>query len=403
MKKGLWKYSQFVGETKINEIYEKASKLEGKHIIHINSTYQGGGVAEILNALIPLMNEIGVDAGWRILHGSQDFFTTTKKFFNALQGDDINLTNAKKRVYIETNKKFSTFTHIHHDCVIVHDIPPLPLIRFYRKKQPWIWRCHTDISSPEKGMMSYLKQFINSYDAAVLLSKRFVRKEISPSQLVMPPSIDPLSAKNKEIKDAVIDKYLDKYGITADKPLLCQISRFDKFKDHEGVINIFKEVRKRIACRLVLIGVFASDDPLSQKIYEDVLKKISGDKDITLINTPNDILVNSLQRKSSVIYQKSFKEGFGLTVTEAMWKGAPVIASRIGGIQDQITDGKNGFLLQPADNRGFVERTVQILKNPLLKRRISDAAKKTVKEKFLITTHILNWTNLLNKILLEKK
>jgi len=342
--KNLTKYKKIVGAEKIKEIQEHASRLKGKHILNINSTYQGGGVAEILNSLIPLMNRLGIDAGWRILHGPPDFFMITKKFFNALHGEEINFTRRKQKLYVENCEKFSTFTHIHHDAVIIHDIQPLPLIKFYKKEQPWIWRCHADISAHVPKVFNYLnRNFIHNYDYMVVLSKKFLQQQIAPKQVVMPPSIDPLNAKNKELSDKISSHYLHKFGIYTDKPIICQVSRFDKWKDPMGVVKIFKRVKRRVDCRLVLIGSPALDDPTSQKIYERTIKKVTGAKDIILINLENNILVNVLQRKSAVIIQKSLREGFGLTVSEALWKQTPVVASNVGGISDQIINEKNGY------------------------------------------------------------
>ncbi len=394
----LKKYEPIVGKEAVQEIYKDAERISGRSVLHINSAYQGGGIAEILNNLIPLMNYVGIDAGWRILHASPDFFLITKKFFNALQGESINLTQQKKRIYTETCKKFSVYTHIDHDAVIIHDTQPLPLIKFYKKKQPWIWRCHTDISKPNKEVFSYLHQFIRHYDEMIVLCKRF-RKKNSVPQRVMWPSIDPLSQKNMDLPERVIEKQLSKAGIEQDKPFICQISRFDKWKDHEGVIEIFKRVRKRAPCRLVLMGNTAMDDPEGQAIYESILRKSSGNKDIIVINISNDTLVNALQRRAAVILQKSFKEGFGLTVSEALWKGTPVITSNVGGITEQIVHGKNGYLLDPYDLGGFVQPITKLLRDKKLRNRMGAYGREYVRERFLITRHLHDWVKVLSSIL----
>jgi len=399
----LSKHEQFVGEKKIECIRRKAVKLHGKEILNINSTYQGGGVAEILNSLIPLMNSIDVEAGWRILHGSPDFFRTTKKFGNGLHGEKIHFTKAKQKIYEGTCERFSKFTHIHHDAVIIHDIQPLALAKFYKKRQPWIWRCHSDIEHANRQTYSYLRKFIQKYDYAVMLSEKFVKRDINPPQVVMPPSIDPLNTKNKEIGDEVVHRYLKKFGIPRDKPIVCQISRFDKWKDHLGAIKIFKEVRKKADCRLVLVGGAALDDPMGPIIHEEIIKSAEGDNDIQVIDNAPDILVNSLQRESSVVLQKSLREGFGLTVTEALWKGTPVVASDVGGISSQITDGKNGYLVNPTDLRGFSQRIIKLLKDSQLRRKIGKFGKEYVGKHFLIANHLLNWIALLNKVFEDEK
>ena len=266
--KDLDSYRTIVGDKVISEIYRRAKRLYGIRVLHINSTYYGGGVVEILSSLVPLMNSVGIEMDWRILRGTPDFFTITKKFHNALQGDPINLTEIKKRIYVQTNEEFSSYCRIDHDCVIVHDPQPLPLIKFYKKRQPWVWRCHIDISNPNKELWEFLKGFILRYDMVVISSERYRRKDLPVEQRVIYPAIDPLSPKNMEISPEIINKYLRKFGIPTDKPLIVQISRFDKWKDPEGVIEIFKLVKEKIDCRLVLCGSMAADDPEGWMVYE---------------------------------------------------------------------------------------------------------------------------------------
>jgi len=395
-------YRDIAGVEVLGEIYRKARKLYGKHILHINSTYQGGGVAEILNSLVPLMNDIGIDAGWRTLHGNPDFFTITKKFHNALQGDSLNLTATKKRLYVQANEAFSTFTHIDHDCVIIHDPQPLPLIKFSRNRRPWIWRCHIDLSHPNSQLWDFLTSFILRYHLVVISSENYKRKGLPVEQRIIQPAIDPLTAKNKELSDRDISKYLKKFGIKTDKPIISQISRFDKWKDPEGVISIYKRVREKVDCRLVMSGGVATDDPEGPKIYERLHQKggeLIDKGDVVLIIPENDIFVNALQRKSAVVIQKSIREGFCLAVTEALWKGTPVVASNVGGIPLQIKDGENGFLVQPRDVKGFADRTIKLLQNPDLAREMGEKARETVREKFLITRLLINYLDLLAEVI----
>lgn len=392
-------YSEIVGDEVLSSIYRKARKLTGKHVLHINATYQGGGVAEILGSVVVLMNDIGIDTGWRILHGSPDFFAITKKFHNALQGEPINLTEIKKRLYIRANEDFSVFTHIDHDYVIVHDPQPLPLIKYYAKKQPWIWRCHVDLSTSNNAVWDFLKKFILRYDMVIISSEKYKRKDLPVEQRIIHPAIDPLTPKNMEISQADISKYLKKFGIPRDKPIITQISRFDKWKDPEGVIQVFKLVKKKVDCRLVLCGSMAADDPEGWMIYERVERKAKDwieNKDIILITSENSILVNALQRVSAVIIQKSTREGFGLTVTEALWKGTPVVTSNIGGIPIQIIDGENGFLVEARDKRGFAERIIQLLEKPDLAQEMGKKGKEIVRKNFLITRIISDYLDLLN-------
>ncbi len=398
MKRSLEDYRTIVGDTIISSIYRKARTLYGKHILHINSTYQGGGVAEMLQTLVPLMNDIGIDAGWRILHGNPDFFTVTKKFHNALQGERLNFTKMKRKLYAETNENFSIYTHINHDCVIVHDPQPLPLIKFYKKQQPWIWRCHIDLSNPDHDLWDFMKNFLLRYDTVIVSNKLYLRSDLPTDHRIIPPAIDPLSPKNIEIIDGIIPRTLKKFGVPTDKPLITQISRFDKWKDPLGVLEVFALVKEKVDSRLILCGSMAMDDPEGLKIYEKVKEKAKPfikKGDVILITVENNLLVNILQRVSDVIIQKSVREGFGLTVTEALWKRKPVVASNIGGIPLQIEDGKNGFLLDPDDIKGFAEKIIEILKHPTLGKELGKKGREIVKEKFLITRLLSDYLDLL--------
>ena len=398
MRRRLENYRNIVGDDVIASIFKTARKLYGKHIVHINSTYQGGGVAEMLQTLVPLMNDVGIDTGWRTLHGNPDFFGITKKFHNALQGESLHFTEIKKELYVQANDKFSQYTHLDHDCVIVHDPQPLPLIQFYRKNQPWIWRCHIDLSHPDRDLWNYFKKFLLKYDAVIVSKKDYLKKDLPVDYQIIPPAIDPLSSKNMEIVDGIIPRTLKKFGIPTDKPLITQISRFDKWKDPLGVLEVFKHVKEKIDCRLVLCGSMASDDPEGIEIYEDVKAKAEPflkENDVILMTVENNILVNILQRTSKVIIQKSLREGFGLTVTEALWKGTPVVASNIGGIPLQIEDGKTGFLLQPEDTEGFAERITELLNEPSLAEELGEKGREHVRKNFLITRLLSDYLNLL--------
>lgn len=396
-------YREIIGDKLFFNLFKKARRLTSKAILNINSTAQGGGVAEILESLIILMNELGIYAGWRILHGNPDFFTITKKFHNALQGSPINLTKIKKKLYLKVNQEFSVFTHINnHDAVVIHDPQPLPLIKYYKKKQPWVWRCHIDLSNPHPELWHYLENFILRYDRIIVSSDKYKSEKLPVPQKVISPAINPLSPKNMELLPEDITKYRKKYKIPDDKPIMTQISRFDYLKDPLGVIKVFKKVRSHIDCRLVLCGSMAVDDPGGIKVYQQIIKAAQNmieKKDIIILNVENDILVNVLQRISHVIIQKSIKEGFGLTISEAMWKETPVVASNVGGIPLQITDGKNGYLVDPLDYDGFAERIIYLLENPAEADRIGKKGKETVKEKFLITRLLVDYVDLLNEMI----
>jgi len=395
-------FRHIVPDETLAEIYAKARRLYGKHIVHLNATYQGGGVAEILYSLVLLMNDAGIDAGWRILHGSQEFFEVTKSFHNALQGAKLNLSQRKKRIYLQVNENFSKFSHLDHDCIIIHDPQPLSIIQSYRKSQPWIWRCHIDLTNPHKELWDFLKGFLLKYDQIVVSSEKYFKDDLPVDQRLMLPAINPLSQKNKDINEKTMIEYITKAGIPTDKPIITQVSRLDPWKDPEGVIDVFKLVREKVNCRLVFCYNVASDDPEGMRMYNKVLRKANKlykNGHIIFVVGNNETLVNAVQRFSDVIIQKSTKEGFCLSVTEALWKGTPVVASDVGGIPSQIEDAENGFLVAPKDTEGFADRIIHLLKNPDDGKAIGQKAKETVRQKFLITRLLSDYLYMLNSII----
>jgi trehalose synthase len=391
MLRKLTDYRPIVGDAKIAEIYRKGRVLCKKHIVNLSSISYGGGVAEVLRNVVPLMNDIGILVGWRTIVGSPDFFRVTKKFHNALHGDSIALTQKKINVYEETNEIFSKLTHLDHDLVIVHDPQPLPLIKFYRKRQPWIWRCHIDLSRPNRKLWDYLKSFVLRYDLVVYQMEEFAAKGVPGDYRVIKPSIDPLSMKNMPLSRATIKKYLQKAGVSDKKPLITQVSRFDKWKDQIGVLRVFDKIREEMDCQLLLIGDIALDDPEGQTMYEQLLSKVKGRRDVRVIVGAHDVMVNAVQRASDVALQKSIREGFGLSVTEAMWKETPVVASNIGGIPAQVIDGENGYLVDPHDYGDVAKKVMDILCDRNLREKMGARAKEHVRENFLNTRHIEDW------------
>jgi trehalose synthase len=395
-------YTDIVGEEVLYEIYKNARLLCGKSTVNINSTYYGGGVVEILSALVPLMNDAGIETEWRHLRGSPEFFMVTKTFHNALQGDPFRFSDTKKRLYMEANEDFSMYNHLDHDCVIIHDPQPLPLIKFYKKRQPWIWRVHVDFSHPDPDLWDYLRNFVLRFDAVIISHDMYRKEDLPVDQHIIHPAIDPLSPKNVSVPVKIIERTLHKYKVPVDKPFICQISRFDKWKDPEGVVDVYRLVKQKIDCRLILCGSAATDDPESGVIYERVRRKANSDVkkgDVILLTLSDNILVNVLQRKAAVIIQKSLREGFGLTVTEGLWKGRPVVASNIGGIPLQIENGENGFLVPPEDTTQFAEIIIDIMKNKKLADKLSVNGPQTVREKFLITRLCIDYLNLINDLL----
>ncbi len=376
---GIDDYTGLIGEEAVERISRKAEKLSGFHVANVNSTYYGGGVASLLTSLTLLMNSMGIRAGWRVLQGAPDFFGITKKMHNALQGDDLNLSERKQKIYEEVVFENAVRNHLDHDLVIVHDPQPLPMIRHYKKSGPWVWRCHVDISRPSNALWGYLQKFIEQYDAMIVSISEY-KKKLSVPQLVFMPAIDPFSIKNRELDENEIQERLGHYDIPTDLPLVVQISRFDRWKDPEGVIEAFKVARKRTRCRLVLLGNIATDDPEGGNVYESIVSQ--RDDDIIILCRQDTALVNALQKKAAVVLQKSIREGFGLTVAEAMWKGTPVIGGNVGGIPCQIRDGENGYLVSSVEEAA--DRIVRLVDDPELRESMGDKARETVRADFLL-------------------
>ena len=382
-------YEPLIGAAAVERILAKASKLSDLHVVNVNSTYYGGGVAEILASLTLLMNNAGIQTGWRVIQGRPDFFSVTKKMHNALQGGDINLSDLKRDIYEEVVYENAVRMHLDHDLVIVHDPQPLPIIQHFRKKAPWVWRCHVDLTEPDPALWSYLVPFINRYDAVVLSLPDYAQKLRPPQRFIM-PAINPFSTTNKDLSDAEIDDRLAHHDIPTDLPLVVQVSRFDKWKDPQGVIDAFRIARREVDATLVLVGNVATDDPEGQEIFESLCH--CAEDRIRIISVQDSAFVNALQRRAAVVLQKSLREGFGLTVTEAMWKGAAVIGGNVGGIRHQIEDGVNGFLVD--DVPQAAERVVALLKDPHLRHRLGAKARETVQGRFLMTRLMEDWMDL---------
>jgi trehalose synthase len=384
-------YEPLVGAETTDRILKKAERLLDLHVVNVNSTYYGGGVAEILSSLTLLMNASGIRTGWRVLQGRPDFFSVTKKMHNALQGGEINLSELKQDIYEEVVFENAVRMHLDHDLVIVHDPQPLPLINYFRKKSPWVWRCHVDLSSPNGELWSYLRAFVERYDAVVLSLPEYAQKLSAPQRFIM-PAINPFSTTNKLLSDAEIDERLGHYGIPTDLPLIVQVSRFDKWKDPQGVIEAFRIARREVDATLVLVGNVATDDPEGQEIFESLYQ--CGEDRIRILSVQDSALVNALQRRAAVVIQKSIREGFGLTVAEAMWKGTPVIGGNVGGIRHQIQDGVNGFLVESVEEAAA--RMVQIVRDSDLHESLGKKAKETVSERFLMTRLMEEWLDLIS-------
>lgn len=381
-------YSPIIGDTEIAELKLIAEKLGSRQILNVNSTSVGGGVAEILNRMVPLLTELGVNAHWQVIKGGEDFFNVTKKFHNALHGKKQDLIPAEYDLYLQTVQDNVNELTLSADVVFVHDPQPMPLVRERSKYQNhWIWRCHIDLSERDENLWNFLKPMIQQYDAAVVSAPSFAQ-DISNRQILIAPSIDPLSDKNKELPKTSIDEILARYKIDPGKPIVTQISRFDYLKDPIGVIEAYQLVKPYVDCQLVLAGGSAADDPEGAQVLEEVHTKASHDPDVHILNLPptSHIEINALQRASSIILQKSIKEGFGLTVAEALWKSKPVIASAVGGIPLQITHKYSGILTHSIEGTAYWLK--QLLQSPEYAKKLGENGREHIRSNFLLTRHL---------------
>jgi trehalose synthase len=371
-----------------------SEKVKGKSLLNINSTRSGGGVAEILNRLVPMLNELEIKVGWEIMQGSEGFFKVTKAFHNALQGRDPGISDRMYQLYIEENRENAKRLTFDADVILVHDPQPAALIDYGDRAGKWVWRCHIDISQPARRVWRFLKNYVLKYDAAIFSLPTFAQKLPIPKFLIY-PSIDPLSDKNRELSRREVNKILDRLDIPRDKPILLQVSRFDRFKDPVGVIQAYRIVKKHNDCRLILVGGSAADDPEGDVVLQEVREAAGQDPDIHVLLLPPDsnIEVNALQRAATIVLQKSLREGFGLTVAEAMWKGKPVVGGFAGGITVQIMYYHTGYTVSSVEGAAF--RIRHLLNNPEIGRKMGNDAKEYVRRNFLITRHMADYLTLM--------
>lgn len=381
-------YIPVVGRDEVRYIRELASRVKGAKVVHVNATAYGGGVAEMLKSLIPLALSVGLRAKWEVLKGDEEFFRVTKSIHNALQGDkSVALTEDMKRLYLEVNRRNAEVLDLHGDVVVVHDPQPLPLIEF-REEGKWVWRCHIDMSKPSTTVWRFVRGFALKYDALVFTLERFVPGDVRGARIyIRHPSIDPLSEKNRPLSADEVLRVLNRYDVDPDRPIVGQVSRFDPWKDPLGVIDVYRKVKEAVPeVQLVMIGSFAHDDPEGAEWYERTVKYSQGDRDVHVLTNfdgVGDREVNAFQRAFTVAMQLSIKEGFGLSVTEALWKGVPVVARRAGGIPLQVIDGVTGYLVASRDEAA--RRVVGLLKRPWLARLLGHNGREHVKRNFLIT------------------
>jgi trehalose synthase len=384
-------YAPIVGENTIDELKLIAHGLNGKIMQHVNSTPVGGGVAEILTRMIPLLNDLGVNAKWDVIKGDERFFNITKNLHNALHGVAVDFTKDDFDYFLDVNRQNADSMDLYGDMIFIHDPQPIGLIE---KKnsigKKWAWRCHIDFTNPQKNVIDFLDDYIERYDTAVFSAPAFSRKFNVP-QVLISPSIDPLSDKNRDLPHDLVNTIVEGYGIDISRPIVTQISRFDYLKDPVGVIKVYKKVKKYVDCQLVLAGGGATDDPEGMRVLEEVKHAAEGDPDIHVLFLPpsSDTQINALQRASTVILQKSLKEGFGLTVAEALWKAKPVIAGAVGGIPLQIKHQYSGLLSYSIDGTAYYLK--QLLNEPRYARELGINGRDHIKENFLITRHVRDY------------
>ncbi len=392
-------YRTIIGPASIDELRFLARDLKGKTVKMVNSTAVGGGVAEMLNRLVPLLGELEVPTHWDVITGGNDFFEVTKAFHNALHGAEYELTRAAQEIFLAYNEQNRRRMQFTEDVIVIHDPQPAALIAS-RKDSParWVWRCHIDLSNPNLQVWKFLSPFIEQYDAAIFSSQSFARQLPIPQYLFY-PCIDPLSEKNKELDESFIQQVCNEFGVDRSRPVVTQVSRFDRLKDPVGVVQAFKLARRYVDCQLVLAGGGASDDPEGALVLKEVKEAAGDDSDIIILDLPPwcALEINALQRASTIVVQKSIKEGFGLTVTEALWKGKPTIAGAVGGIPNQIIHKLTGMLVHSVEGCAYQIR--YLLTHPEFARQLGRNGREHVKENFLMTTNIRRWLMLLRILL----
>ncbi len=403
MGSALDKYADICGPDVIDQLRQLVAPLKGAKVTHVNSTRKGGGVAEILAKLVPLKKELGIDVSWEVIEGDADFFKCTKGFHNALQGNKVEIPKSLLNNYEETNRRNSEELRAKledADVVFIHDPQPAPLLEYCPdRKGKWIWRCHIDVSRPYRPVWKYLRNFVSGYDASIFSLAEFAQP-LPHVEYLIAPSIDPLSEKNIELDQSEIESVVTGLGVDLERPVMTQVSRFDIFKDPVGVIRAYRLTKKFIpTLQLILAGGEATDDPEALAVLDDVRSAANDDPDIHIMLLPADAhrSINAIQRASDIVLQKSLKEGFGLTVTEAMWKGRPVIGGDTGGIRIQVVNHQTGFLVNTPE--GAALRARYLLFHRDLLQEMGEKGRNFVRENFLLSRHLREYLTLMVSLL----
>ena len=397
-EKDVEEYRGIVGEY-VDKLKEEAKDLKGLRVLHINSTSYGGGVAELLKSLIPLMNSLGLNAEWEVIEAPEEFFNVTKKIHNGLQGGNIEITEEEWDLYKKVNEKNSKILDLSADIVVIHDPQPAMIPCFLDNDKKWIWRCHIDLSNPNKVLWERFKNYLKRYNMMLFHLSDYIKDEFASISRIFPPSIDPISDKNKELKEEVINHVLKKYNIRRKKTLTV-VARFDPWKDLKGAIDVYRLIKKEMDVQLLIVSAMASDDPEGWILFEEVARYAGNDEDIhflTNIKGVGDIEVNVFQRIADLGLHTATKEGFGLVISEIMWKEKPVVGRPAGGVKIQIDDGINGYLEWNIED--ISERVLELLRDEEKRYIMGKKAKEKVRENFLVTSHLMRYLKVFKEVL----
>lgn len=399
--KSISHYEDIVGGELIERARQLADRLKGSKLLHLSSTAFGGGVAELLYTLVPLSRDLGLGVDWKIIYGSDDFFTTTKLFHNALQGMDLIMTKDMVDIYVHQNDYNAEMFQGEYDFVMVHDPQPAAILRLLedkgRRRGKWVWRCHIDLTEANRAVWEFLKPYIDAYDAAVFTMPQYVKEDLGVHRVkIVAPTIDPLSPKNMDIEEKDVENVLARYGIDSNRPILVQVSRFDPWKDPLGVIDAYRIVKEKVPeVQLLMIASMATDDPEGWHYYEKTSRHAAGDRDIHLLSNfegVGNLEVNAFQRSADVVVQKSIREGFGLVVSEALWKGKPVVGGKAGGIPIQIIDGVDGYLIETVEE--CADRILKLLADGKKREEMGVAGREHVRKNFLSPRQLVDYLEL---------
>ena len=383
-------YAEFVGAATIEEIRLLGERLRGRRVQNVNATAVGGGVAETLNRLVPLLREVGVDASWDVIRGGEEFFAVTRRLHNALYGDPVVFSARDWEVFAANTEENLKSIELCDDIVFIHDPEPVQLIKAGSPRAHWLWRCHIDLSAPAPGAWEFLQPWVSRYEAAVFSAPQFARP-LAIDQVLLAPAIDPLADRNKALSPAYVESVIAGLGIDPTRPLMTQVSPFERLKDPVGVIEAYRLVRRHNDCQLLLVGNSATDDPEGAQVLAECHDRAADDRDVHVVELPptSDLEINAIQRASTVIVQKSLREGFGLAVSEALWKGKPVIASAVGGIPLQMSHKYSGILAHTIEGTAYWMK--QLLNEPEFATRLGINGREHVRWNFLLTRHLRDY------------